>query len=67
MRLKDLHEGIGIFLKYLKSHTAPLGGADHDIVYVVLCDDLNEIPPIDLKRLGELGFRQSGEGWEFIT
>lgn len=54
-KYKDLHEGIGIMLKYVKPDDW-IGGADHDVIWFVSNDDYEKFSDEDKKRLDELGF-----------
>jgi hypothetical protein len=54
-KLKDLHEGIGIMMKYVDPGKW-IGGADHDIIWFVDNEDYELFSEEDKKRLDELGF-----------
>lgn len=69
MKLRDLKEGIDIFLKYV-SGSESLGGADHDVIYFFsgTKDRLSKISEVDRNRLIELGFILDDEaGWKHFA
>jgi hypothetical protein len=69
MTLKKLKEGLEIFLKWSKKEDITLGGAEHDVVDVILDSDLKKMPIEDYERLGKLGFTrdEDNKAWRFYT
>ena len=67
MTLKNLRDGLNIFLRYAKHPSIYLGGAEHDVVYIANYDGLEEISEEDIRKLDELGFHKGDDGWEMFT
>ena len=60
-KLGELHEGIGIMLKYVDPGEW-IGGADHDIIWFVTKEAYEKFSDEDKKRLDELGFHVDSDG-----
>ena len=59
--MKDLIEALVIFSKYMRDDNKYPTACEHDVLYI--CGIEEEIAQEDAKRLEELGFLSSSDGW----